>query len=220
MNGDRILVILLIIAIIVAVVGVYLNISKMNQITGLQSGGNISVNITQQLTISLPDATCNLGEGYVTAPYAYGIVSVNGSNNYIAQNWTVSVAPELPGFLVRNDGNIELYVCVTSNKSKEDFFGGGTSWRQFYGFWSTEKEERSCTTGGIPFDWPKPVGNLTSQERGICYGAGSLRPQDESDEVYVNCYLKVSDDTPPGYKSDVWTFTAKTTPCAGDEYCC
>jgi len=213
MNSDKTLAVLLIVAIVVAVAGIYLNLTKLQQISGFASSGNVSVNITRQVSITLTDSTCDFGQGYVTAPYAYAELYFNGTQ-VVTNNWTATSAPTPPGIVVRNDGNVDIYVCVSPSKNESEFFGGGTSSRQFYGFWVSEKETGSCG-GGRPFNYAAEF--LTKASQALCEGITTvqqtLKPQDQADEVYVNCYLKISDDTPPGLKNDTWMFTAQATSC-------
>jgi len=134
----------------------------------------------------------------------------------VTNNWTATSAPTPPGIVVRNDGNVDIYVCIKPSKNTSTLFGGGTSSRQFYGFWVSEKETGSCG-GGRSLSNKASFSSIPSNPgTAMCYAPTiekPLQPQDQADEVYVNCYLKISDDTPPGLKNDTWTFTAQTTAC-------
>ncbi len=214
--SNKTLVFLLVIAILVSVIGTFYNISSVNKfalITGYQTEGNVNVNITERTEINITQPNCAFGSGYVTAPAAYAILHPNCTSVDVKDNWTntTDYAPDC--MEVRNDGNIRLWINVSSGKNAADFIGGTSP---NVTMWSENKESLSCASGGAVNLVAFPGVEMDTSNRSVC---SCLYPGDSRDELYVGCRLKVPDNA-YGYKSDTWSFyatAAQNVPDCGND---
>ncbi len=207
--SNKFLMFLLAIVILVTVVGTLYSINTLNKyalITGYQTEGNVTLNITERVEINVTQAACNFGSGYVTPPAAFAVLSPNtvGYNSYCnseddrLDNWTNTTAYDPACLEIRNDGNREVVVNVSSGKDVANMIGGTNP---NVTAWSIEKEVGACYTGtkqaypGVEMD----TNNYT-----MC---SCLHPEENFDEIYIGCELTIPDNT-FGYKNDTWTFYA------------
>ncbi|MGB9708333.1 MAG: hypothetical protein ACPLXC_03370 [Candidatus Pacearchaeota archaeon] len=212
--SNKTLVFLLVIAIVVTIFGTWYSIDSINKfasITGFQTSGNVTVNITERVEINVTQPNCAFGSGYVTPPAAYAILHPGNESPYCATgenpfadtktNWANTTAYNPGCIVVRNDGNRWAKVNVSSGKNPNTFIGGTNP---NVTVWSENKETDSCATGAEVNLVPFPGVEMDTSNRTVC---SCLYPDDSKDELYIGCRLKVPDDT-TGYKSDTWTFTA------------
>ncbi|MGB9708314.1 MAG: hypothetical protein ACPLXC_03270 [Candidatus Pacearchaeota archaeon] len=202
--SNKFLVVLLVIAIVISIFGAWYSIDSINKfvsITGFQTSGNVTVNITERAEINVTQPDCAFGSGYVTPPYAWAELYPGNSSGLCAGtdvkgNWTNTTTYNPNCMEVRNDGNRNLRINVSSGKDASGFIGGTNP---EYKVWSADKETGSCSSGLIPFASRVSMDttNIT-----IC---DNMAPTNTSDEIYVGCYLKVPDNA-YGYKSDTWSF--------------
>ncbi|MGB9708311.1 MAG: hypothetical protein ACPLXC_03255 [Candidatus Pacearchaeota archaeon] len=217
--SNKFLVVLLVIAIVISIFGAWYSIDSINKfvsITGFQTSGNVTVNITERVEINVTQPDCAFGSGYVTAPAPFaelypGTVGMGIPGPYCDDgddtraNWTNTTTYNPNCMEVRNDGNRNLRVSVSSGKDASEFIGGTSP---EYKVWSENKEASSCSSvGSVPLINFSAKVDQNKSNITIC---SCVLPDNDDDEIYVGCYLKVPDNA-YGYKSDTWTFTATTS---------
>ncbi|MEM4215261.1 MAG: hypothetical protein QW484_02780 [Candidatus Pacearchaeota archaeon] len=198
------LALLIVIAIVIAIVGAWTSIDRVNRlatITGYQTSGKgyVNVTISNQTIINVTATDCNFGSGYVTPPAAYAILASNGT----ALNWTGGGTSN--SLIIRNDGNVNVKVDVSSGKNNTEFFGGDFSYDAYKAWSFQELMFQSGCVGNLtetPVDMDKSNKTMCTN---LSVGGGA--PGD--DEFSVGCYLEIGQDVTPGLKTDVWTFWAE-----------
>ncbi|MEM4152568.1 MAG: hypothetical protein QXK80_00385 [Candidatus Pacearchaeota archaeon] len=201
------LALLIVIAIVIAIVGAWTSIDRVNRlatITGYQTSGKgyVNVTISNQTIINVTATDCNFGSGYVTPPAAYAILASNGTKI----NWTGGGTSN--SLIIRNDGNVNVKVDVSSGKNNTEFFGGDFSY-DAYKAWSFHMTWPIIQSGC--------VGNLTNYtgvdmdktNKTMCTNLSVGAGESYDDEFSVGCYLEIGQDVTPGLKTDVWTFWAE-----------
>ncbi|MEM4152571.1 MAG: hypothetical protein QXK80_00400 [Candidatus Pacearchaeota archaeon] len=202
------LALLIVIAIVIAIVGAWTSIDRVNRlatITGYQTSGKgyVNVTISNQTIINVTATDCNFGSGYVTPPAAYAILASNGTKI----NWTGDVLSN--SLIIRNDGNVDVKVDVSSGKNNTEFFEGDFSY-DAYKAWSFH--------GSCVMIHPMASGcignlsNLTDMDKTnktMCTRLWVGNGTGGTDAFCVGCYLEIGQDVTPGLKTDVWTFWAE-----------
>ena len=120
MEEHKLLTRMLLVVLVVSIVGTVITVDRLGAIGGVGSltgavsaGGTGDLNITTDITISLPDSAIDFGNGVVDADsdgYAR-VYSEGGVNN---QNGSWENITDY--ILIRNDGNAGLNVTVQSNR--------------------------------------------------------------------------------------------------------
>ena len=198
--SNNFLAVVLVITLVVSVAGIWMatdRINKLATITGYAEYGYVNLSITSFTSINVTETDCNFGSGYVEAGANYAILASNGT--VIDWNGTGTSS----SIIVRNDGNQNVSLNVTSGKNKTEFFGGGTSID--YRAWSFHGVSQTGCIGDLT-DYPGVEMDKTPKTMctKLFHGSGLFG----DDEVSIGCYLQVSVDTPTGAKTDTWTFTA------------
>lgn len=212
--SNRTLATLLVIAIIVTIIGTWYSVDRIGKfatLTGYQvTEGNVTLNITQRVEINVTQPDCAFGSGYVTSPAAYAIVRSGGAGDcsFIADsdNWTNTTEYAPDCMEVRNDGNRNVVVNVSSGKTVANMIGGTNP---NVTAWSSEKEFGACYTGSIQ---SYPGAEMDTSNQTMC---SCLWPDENFDEIYVGCELTIPDNA-YGAKSDTWTFYAAAAATPGD----
>ncbi len=194
--SNRFLAVLLIVAMLVSLGGTLYSIARLNLMSGFGTSGFVNVTISNWTNLNVTAVDCDFGSGAVNASYTYAILASNST----ITNWNGT--GETTNMSIQNDGNVNITVNVSSGKNTSTFLGGGT--RQAYKIFAGNKDGVACT--GIPTAALYPGIEInTSGNAQIC---SNLSPLDTADEMWVGCYLEIADNTPPGSKTDTWTFTA------------
>lgn len=163
-------------------------------IAGGQYGftGTLGINITStnQIAVYTASAKNNSALSFVPAtPPAAGsiILSSNESRNVTGGD---------TGFLVENQGNINVSITVSSDKDAASFIGGSSPLFQMFG---AENKISSC-----------PGINATAQDLGasaitVC---PSLAFLDSQDTIWAYVLVKIGSDSPPQANTATLTFTS------------
>lgn len=200
--SNKFLAILLIVSMAVAVFGAFTSLSMIKELTGFGTQGYVNVTIANMSSLNVTTTDCNFGVGAITATQTYAILASNGT----ILNWNSTGTNT--NMTLRNDGNQNLSINVTSGKTLAAFLGGGSNTE--YRMWASVKDAGACTNGtilfatcGTPYPcWPGT--NMTTASVMVC---NNLSTPDTVDEISVGCYIRISDNTPAGSKTDTWTFT-------------
>ena len=219
--SNKFLVVLLVIAIVITLVGTWYAVDKINKlgfISGADFYGFVNISISNQTTINVTATNCNFGTGHVTAPYVFAVLypgvelalekcAAADSGSTTKANWTNTTTYTPKCMVVRNDGNINLTINVSSGKNTDEFLGGTAAvneykvWSESKESWNPEMEEIwSCESGAVNH----PGTEMDKSNITIC---NKLQSYNEVDELYVGCYLKIPDNA-CGTKGDIWTFWA------------
>lgn len=204
--SNNFLAVLLVIAIMIAIVGAWTSIDKVERLAGLTGFGTqgyVNLTIANMTNLNVTATSCDFGTGAVNAASTYAILASNGT----VLNWNSTGTST--NMSIKNDGNQNVSVNVTSDKTLAQFLGGG-SWTEYRMFGGV-KEPGACINGTIIFAtcgtaWPCwPGTNMSTTSTLLC---NNLSAAESTDEMYVGCYLVISDNTPAGTKNALWTFTA------------
>ena len=212
--SNRFLAFLLVVAIVIAIVASFYSVSNANnflKLTGLGVLGYVNITIQNFTSINVTATDCDFGSGYVSAGSIYAVLHPgpatpiledacsNISGGDVKDNWTNMTVYDPNCMEVKNDGNKDVELNVTSGKNVSTFLGTDNGW---YQVWSDNKEGYSCENNVSYLNRANISNDINVT---LCTNFTS---EDTRDEVYVGCHLQVPNTTPPGIKTDTWTFTA------------
>lgn len=201
--------ILLISAIVVSIITTFIALNQVNlmRITGWQTYtpttvGQINITINQNLTIYFTNYNMSFGSGAIVASknsttLNSSMPTFNTVNTSIltAANWTNTSDFRPSRFTLRNDGNVNASIALTSSKTAATFIGGtGPSFQ----FNVSQKEANSCNNGGTIAAFTEVSG--ASQDACTNLGAWDTR-----DELYVDVLIVIPSDA-SGDKEAFFTF--------------
>ena len=208
--SNRTLAILLIVVMAISLGGTIISLNRLTQIgfpiiTGaaLTDTGTSTVNITSQASIIFHagNNTVAFGNGWVNSTESSGVCvmsAINSSDGTIstackgqtASDW----AAGLSGFIIENNGNVNLSIQVESDKNSTEFLGVQTSGtnNMAFKFMAYNNETSSCPQLNASCDnewleWPNAAGKT-----GICNGtAGGLGYTDTVDSMVIDLNLSI-----------------------------
>jgi len=203
-NTDIALIVLVAFSIIVSVGGFIWSANVLdnmpsNKLTAYGTAGYVNVTITTLTSINVTATNCNFGSGYITVGQTNATLESNGTAVY----WSGG-SGTTESIVVRNDGNKNLTINVSSGKDLPTFYGVDCSVAGqgcVYNFWTQDNETGSCTSGTV--GWPGA--SMNTSNRTAC---SNLRYEDSIDELKIICRLGVYQTVPTGVKTDTWTFWA------------
>lgn len=203
-SNQKFLTILIIMAIAISVLGTFFSLNMLGELeayreyfTGHSSSGSGQVNLTisQNLTINVIQTVINFSVGFVSTGQDGTTLNTTVPEFAVPPaNWTNSSIYNPKPIEIRNNGNVNCSLNLTSGKTAAQFIGGTAPSYEFNG---SNKEPNSCPD---LLDYTTLTG-VTTQ---FCTNLGT---SDGKDEVYVHCRLWVPYDT-VGTKEDIWTFNA------------
>tara|TARA_Y100000310_G_C20680473_1_gene815613 strand:- start:2260 stop:2943 length:684 start_codon:yes stop_codon:yes gene_type:complete len=227
MEEHKVMTGMLLVALVVSVVGTVITVDRLggvnsaNGLTGA-AGGTGDLNITQDITISLPDSGIDFKNGKVD-PSA-GFATVDSGGNTVDGTWDNRSGSNGDNITVRNDGNVGVNITVQSNKQNGNhstnsficqsdaggcgvgYENGGENNALKYEFTSANNEPSSCTTLG------QRQFSKTLTDYGFCE---CLKTGSTEDEAVLNLQVGIPADA-QGQKSATITFTSTA---AGDGGC-
>ncbi|MAG60829.1 hypothetical protein CL619_03510 [archaeon] len=173
-------------------------------------GGTGDLNITQDITITLPDSSVNFGNGQVFPASSYAYLDSMGGRGNTGGTW-----PNLSdNITVRNDGNVGLNITISSNKLTGGGVGsfmcdydiggcgvglGNLSSGLIFAFEGSQNEAGSCDNG-----LSGTQKFLVADEYQLC---GCLKSASTEDEVAITFIVGIPSDA-QGFKDSVLTLTA------------
>ncbi len=120
-----------------------------------------------------------------------------GGSVTLMSNETSNTTTGETGFLIQNQGNVNVSINVSSDKNASEFIGGTSPLFQLFG---VENETGSCAGTGI---------NSSAQDLGVGISlCPSLQFTDSSDTVWGYVLIKIDSDSPPRSNKAVLTFTS------------
>lgn len=204
--SNNLLAALVVFTIIIVIIGVWTSIERVNnlsKLTGRGTQGYVNVTIANMTNLNVTATDCDFGTGTINISSTFAILASNGTIYY--WNGTGTSA----NMSIRNDGNQNVSVNVSSTKDAAGFLGGGSNIE--YRMFADDKDPGSCVNGTFLFatcgtPWPCwPGTNMSSTQVVVC---NNLSATESTDEMWVGCYLRIADNTPGGSKTDTWTFSA------------
>jgi len=192
--SHKVLVILLTVAIVFLVLGTLFNVERISRLTGLGSTGYVNVTIVNYSAINITATDCNFGSGYITTGNVSALLESNGTHS----GW--STAGTSHSIVVRNDGNKNLSISVSSGKTLAAFYGVDCSGQTcLYQFWTSNNETGACYSGLVAY----PGISMDTTNKTAC---SIFQPEDTKDAMNVHCRLNITQSIPYGVKTDTWTF--------------
>ena len=193
MAEDKMTFAAIVLVAIVAIVGMIGFMGLGKGITGLAStqDGTLSINFAGTADISLTQATCNFGSGYVNPSFTSATLNCDGTMT----NWvnTTAFAPAL--MTLENNGSTLVNVTVVSNASASSFIGAGAT-QQFKGV-ATETSACSGTLTGSNTA-------LTTTDALICT---QMEYTSGTDEFNITYQVTIPVNVTQGAKTSKITFT-------------
>ena len=166
--------------------------------TGLQiaynSSGTLGINITSTNQIAVYTASAKNNSAFsfipVTPPAAGSITLLSNESSNVTGGDT--------GFLVENQGNVNVSITVASDKNASLFIGGSTPLFQMFG---GANESGACAGTGL---------NTSAQDLGasaitVC---PNLAFPDAYDTIWAFVLVKINSDSPPQANTATLTFTS------------
>ncbi|MFA5105953.1 MAG: LamG domain-containing protein [Candidatus Micrarchaeia archaeon] len=156
------------------------------------TSGTIGINITSTNQIAVYTSSSSNNSAFsfipVTPPAAGSIVLTSNESGNVTGGDT--------GFLVENQGNVNVSITVASDKNAAGFIGGSAPLFRMFG---SESEAGSC-----------PGINQSMQDLGtasitVC---PSLAFNDASDRIWAYVLVKIDSDSPPQTSTATLTFTS------------
>ncbi len=203
--SNRTLAIMLIVVMAISLGGTIISLNRLTQlgfpgITGAATGtGTSTVNITSQASIIFHagNNTVAFGNGWVNSTESSGICVMSAVNNSIGTisaackgNWAAGKS----GFIIENNGNVNLSVEVHSDKNATEFLGGQTSGtnNMNFTFRAYNNETASCAyindscNSTVWLAWPSD-----DAKTGICNTTGGLGYDDTKDSMVIDLNLSI-----------------------------
>ncbi len=158
----------------------------------MNSSGTLGINITSTNQIAVYTSSSKNNSAFsfipVTPPAAGSITLMSNESSNVTSGDT--------GFLVENQGNVNVSITVASDKNASLFIGGSTSLFRMFG---AQNKTGSC-----------PGINATMQDLGntpitIC---PSLAFADTQDTVWAYVLVRINSDSPPQTSTATLTFTS------------
>ncbi|MFH1238236.1 MAG: hypothetical protein V1491_02250 [archaeon] len=208
MNSENVLLIVAVVAVIVAVAGLYITYDSINLVRQKVTGfaveeGQVNITIQSQAAINItyaagsPGSKIDFGSGYVTSGESYAILATNntmtGGTGWNSVNG---------GFIVENIGNVNVTVGIMSSHNADDFLGGSVPLYQ-YNVSTTDAGSCNYTVGYSGNSYK----NMTASDVKICdvfQNGGTI------DEMRIDILLKVPSDSRTGALTETVTLTYET----------
>jgi len=208
--SNKSLAFLLVAAMVLSLGGTILSLNKLGTIgaTGMATGtdqgiANLSINGSTAVTFTVNSV--EFGSGYTNdtdgnvGTVENCTIDTNGTNPS-ADNDCVGFNPNVPPFIIRNDGNQDSQLTISADKDSTAFFGssnGGVYW------FVEDNESNSCGTVN-PATWTAiSTGNIDA-----CGGAAAFKYQDSTDSVKLHIKVDIPLDAPSGTKTTTITATS------------
>ncbi len=205
--SNRTLAILLIVAIAISLGGTIISLNRLAQVrvptitaAALTDTGTATVNITSQASIIFHAGNNSIafGSGWVNSTESSGICvmsAINSSDGTVNSACKGSWAAGLSGFIIENNGNVNLTVEVHSDKNSTEFLGNQTSGtnNMNFTFMAYNNETASCGQLNASCDdewlaWPNG-----DAKTGICFNTsnGGLGFDDTKDSMVIDINLSI-----------------------------
>ncbi|HQT45096.1 MAG TPA: LamG domain-containing protein, partial [Candidatus Micrarchaeota archaeon] len=162
--------------------------------SGSQAAGTLGLNITSTNQIAVYTASAKNNSAFSFIPVA----PPAASSITLTSNKSSNVINGDTGFLVENQGNVNVSITVASDKNASVFIGGSTPLFQMFG---GVNESGACGGTGL---------NTSMQDLGasaitVC---PSLAYPDTADTIWAYVLVRINSDSPPQTNTATLTFTS------------
>lgn len=142
--SNKVIVILAIIVIVLSLISIFINISKVSEIRKKLTGdvtGYVNLTVNTQINLNITNAYVNFSAGTVTAPALNATITTHGNASATATNGNWSTSAK--ALAIANVGNINCSINISGTKTAVTFFGGSAGQQQYQ--WNiSSKETNAC----------------------------------------------------------------------------
>ena len=176
---------LLIAAVLITVVGTIVNSFRITQlyksITGyaVNETGYVEVNVSSNVSITLPQNTVDFGSGYLKSGASY--VDLQSNDTTVPSNWENTSIYDPSDLILENNGNTNVSVTVTSNVTADEFIGGDDPQFKF----AAENNESNSCVGTLQSSYTE----LTTTAQNVCTNLGAIS---SANSLKIHILLRVS----------------------------
>ncbi|MBM3229955.1 hypothetical protein FJZ26_05975 [Candidatus Parvarchaeota archaeon] len=110
-----------------------------------------------------------------------------GSSITVQTNYTSNMTGSERGYVLENQGNVNISINVTSNKNAAQFIGGTSP---AFSMWGENNETSSCTSGLVAYGSAFALSSTTNL---LC---SNLNFVDTSDAIWAYIYATIPSDAP------------------------
>ena len=177
---------LLIAAVLITVVGTIVNSFRIAQlyksITGYAATdtGYVEVNVSSNVSITLPQNTVDFGSGYLKSGASY--VDLQSNDTTVPSNWVNTSVYNPSDLILENNGNTNVSVNVTSNVTAADFIGGDNPAFMF----AAENNEANSCVGTLQSSYTELT--TTSPGKNVCTNLAAVG----NNSLKIHILLRVS----------------------------
>jgi len=175
--------------------------------TGEQAAGTVVISVQATASLKFALNTVDFGIGFVntTGGNQVCVLDTEGTNS---NTRCINFTTVTQGFVLENDGNINLTVDLLSNKNASVFIGGNSTLSAFR--WKVSQNETgSC--GNITFASSYVDVNTTSPGTRICNtfsgGIGGFNSRDTNDSLRIDLNITIPYDALAGTRNATITAT-------------
>ncbi len=205
MEGDRILLTVAVVAVVVSVVAAgftYFSIANFAARISGNAVGTTNLTVEAAAVINFTTDTINWGSGLVDQGQSAAYLDTL-SNSSVNGNWTNVGVP----LILENIGNVNVSLNLSGAKTAAQFLGGTNPAYQWY---VNSSETNSClnATGTGITNMPHPMATFANVNTTTSLWCGVFRFTDSADTVLIHFNLTVPSDSFTGALGDVITATA------------
>jgi hypothetical protein len=208
MKSDNILLVFALVVVLVSIVAngftFFSIINLASQITGFSTSGEANLTIETLASVNFTTGSINFGDGVVTSGSSDASLDTLGSGTVTNGNWSAQ-----SGLILVNDGNVNVTLNLTGDKSAGDFIGGTNP---VYEWNVSNVEANSCVnfTGVDETGMNLNTFHDVNTSLGDSVKCGIFRFEEANDQIRIDFNLTVPLDAPTGAKFDLINATAST----------
>jgi hypothetical protein len=194
-KSGEVLFIIAIIVIIICLINCSITFYRflgIEKLTGKASdAGTANLSIQSQASITFVVDSINWGSGAVDQ--GAGHATIDSEGNITDGNWT----PVSQGLVIRNDGNQNILLNISSSNTASAFIGGYADGGPVYELKVTDNESNSCISG-LADTYADAIGSNQP-------GCGNFSCDEDNDTLRIDVKLEIPQDAFPGAKGSVIT---------------
>ncbi len=162
------------------------------------TSGTLGLNITSTNQIAIYTASSKSNTNIEFVPVSPPPPAPGSPNGFVAlySNESSNITGGDTGFLVENQGNVNVSITATSDKDAALFIGGSSPLFQMFG---AENKTNSCPSVNASMQ------DLSASAITIC---PSLAYADSQDTIWAYVLVKIDSDSPPETSTATLTFTS------------
>ncbi|MFW5865995.1 MAG: hypothetical protein ACOCU6_02790 [Nanoarchaeota archaeon] len=200
---NKTLSVLLIAAIVVSIGGTFFSLTMLQAPTGAPTGyatGTVDLDVPDQLSITLDDSVIEMGSCTPSKTSGEVIFVDSSQGSSAANNGNCSGGTFPDNMTIRNNGNVDALITVSSNSGGDDLFGNTE--QNGFGI-KAESNDGGCVSGLLnSYENFTHTGGSTET---VCTNLQSHNT-DNSMELYAGAWITPTATS--GENSVDWTITA------------